>query len=53
MKLESQVAIVVGGARGIGESIAHTFAQEGASLVLVDLEKMRLQLDEVAASDQP
>jgi len=48
MKLQGQVAIVVGGARGIGEAIAHTFAQEGASLVLVDLEKMRLQLDEVA-----
>jgi NAD(P)-dependent dehydrogenase (short-subunit alcohol dehydrogenase family) len=48
MKLKDQVAIVVGGARGIGETIAHTFAQEGASVVLVDLEKMKLQLDQVA-----
>jgi NAD(P)-dependent dehydrogenase (short-subunit alcohol dehydrogenase family) len=48
MKLDGQVAIVVGSARGIGEAIAHTFAQEGANLVLVDLEKMRAQLDEVA-----
>jgi NAD(P)-dependent dehydrogenase (short-subunit alcohol dehydrogenase family) len=48
MKLDGQVAIVVGSARGIGEAIAHTFAQEGASLVLVDLEKMKPQLDEVA-----
>jgi NAD(P)-dependent dehydrogenase (short-subunit alcohol dehydrogenase family) len=48
MKLEGQVAIVVGSARGIGEAIAHTFAQEGASLVLVDLEKMKAQLDGVA-----
>jgi NAD(P)-dependent dehydrogenase (short-subunit alcohol dehydrogenase family) len=50
MKLAGQVAIVVGGARGIGEAIAHTFAREGASLVLVDLEKMKPQLDEVVQS---
>jgi len=48
MKLDGQVAIVVGSARGIGEAIAHTFAQEGASIVLVDLEKMKPQLDGVA-----
>jgi len=48
MKLDGQVAIVVGSARGIGEAIAHTFAQEGANIVLVDLEKMKPQLDDVA-----
>jgi 3-hydroxybutyrate dehydrogenase len=48
MKLDGQVAIIVGSARGIGEAIAHTFAQEGASLVLVDLEKMKPELDAVA-----
>ena len=48
MKLDHQVAIVVGGARGIGEAIANTFAQEGASIALVDLEKMKPQLDAVA-----
>lgn len=48
MKLSNQVAIILGSARGIGEAIAHTFAQEGASLVLVDLEKMKTQLDGVA-----
>ena len=48
MKLQGQVAIVVGGARGIGEAIAHAFAQEGASLALVDLEKMKPQLEGVA-----
>jgi 3-hydroxybutyrate dehydrogenase len=47
MKLKDQVAIILGSARGIGEAIAHTFAQEGASLVLVDLEKMKAQLDGV------
>jgi NAD(P)-dependent dehydrogenase (short-subunit alcohol dehydrogenase family) len=47
MKLNQQVAIILGSARGIGEAIAHTFAQEGASLVLVDLQKMKPQLDAV------
>ena len=50
MKLAGQVAVVVGSARGIGEAIAHTFAAEGASLVLVDLEKLKPQLDEVVQS---
>ena len=50
MKLNGQVAIIVGSARGIGEAIAHTFSKEGASLVLVDLEKMKPQLDGVAQS---
>ena len=48
MKFEDQVALIVGGARGIGEAIAHTFSKEGASLVLVDLERMKPQLDSVA-----
>ncbi|HEX2228323.1 MAG TPA: SDR family NAD(P)-dependent oxidoreductase [Candidatus Binatia bacterium] len=47
MKLKEQVAIVLGSARGIGEAIAHTFAAEGAQLVLVDLEKMKAPLDGV------
>jgi len=47
MKLDGRVAIIVGGARGIGEAIARLFAQEGASLVLVDLERMKPQLDAV------
>ena len=48
MKLDGQVAIVVGSARGIGAAIARTFSKEGASIVLVDLERMKPQLDEVA-----
>ena len=48
MKLADQVAIVVGSARGIGAAIARTFSNEGASIVLVDIEKMKPQLDEVA-----
>jgi NAD(P)-dependent dehydrogenase (short-subunit alcohol dehydrogenase family) len=40
-------ALIIGGARGIGETIAHTFSKEGASVVLVDLEKMKSELDAV------
>ena len=48
MKLAGQVAVVVGSARGIGATIARTFAQEGAAIVLVDLAKMKSELDGVA-----
>src|SRR5688500_10254546 len=48
MKLAGQVAVVVGGARGIGEAIAHLFSTEGANVVLVDLDKAKSQLDGVA-----
>ena len=50
MKLAGQVAIIIGAARGIGETIAHTFSKEGATLILVDLEKMKAELDGVAQS---
>jgi len=36
-KLEGKVAIVTGGARGIGKAISEKLASEGASLVLVDV----------------
>ena len=47
MKLKDQVALIIGGARGIGETIAHTFSNEGASVVLVDLERMTTELERV------
>ena len=36
-KLENKVAIITGGAQGIGKSIAAKLASEGANLVLVDV----------------
>jgi len=49
-KLEGQVAIIVGSARGIGEAIAHTFSREGAKMSLADLETARPNLHNVVGS---
>lgn len=50
MKLDGQAAIIVGSARGIGEAIARMFADEGARILLVDIESMKRELDTVAQS---
>ena len=47
MRLEDKVAVVTGGAGGIGEAAAARFLEEGASVLLVDLDAGALA--EVAA----
>lgn len=47
-KLDGQTAVIVGGARGIGAAIAKLFAAEGAKVAVVDLEKMKAELDAIA-----
>jgi D-sorbitol dehydrogenase (acceptor) len=37
MKLKDKVAVVTGGAQGIGEAMARAFAQEGAHVVIADI----------------
>ncbi len=37
MRLKDKVAIVTGGARGIGEAVSRLFAKEGASVIIWDL----------------
>jgi NAD(P)-dependent dehydrogenase (short-subunit alcohol dehydrogenase family) len=41
-ELKGKVAIVTGAAQGMGRAVAELFADEGATLVLVDLQKERL-----------
>ena len=43
MKLKDRVGVITGAARGIGRTIALTFVREGARVVLVDVEKERLE----------
>jgi 3-oxoacyl-[acyl-carrier protein] reductase len=43
MKLQNQVAIVTGAARGIGLAIAKAFVREGASVLLADLDGNAVQ----------
>lgn len=40
-RLEGKIAIVTGGASGIGEAIVRRFVQEGAEVILCDLDKER------------
>jgi NAD(P)-dependent dehydrogenase (short-subunit alcohol dehydrogenase family) len=46
MKLENKIAVITGAGRGIGESIAHVFSDEGADVILAA--RTRQQLDRVA-----
>ena len=38
MRLENKVAIVTGAAHGIGRAIAELYAEEGASVLIADLD---------------
>jgi 3-oxoacyl-[acyl-carrier protein] reductase len=49
MKLEGKIAVVTGGARGIGGGIATAFAAEGADVVIADVLGEEAAADVVAA----
>ena len=51
MTLNNQVAIITGGAQGIGKATAWQLAQQGATVVLADIqdEKSQTTADEIAA----
>ena len=43
MRLKDQVALITGGAQGIGRAIAETYAREGAHLALCDVNEQACQ----------
>lgn len=52
MRLKDKVAIVTGAANGIGEGVAIKFAQEGAKVVLCDLNEEEVKRAEKSIKDQ-
>ena len=46
MIFRERISLITGASQGIGEAVAHEFAAEGATVVLVDIQKAKL--DEVA-----
>ena len=41
-RVQDQVAVVTGAAKGLGEAISHRLAQEGAKMILGDIDGPRL-----------
>ncbi len=46
-KLENRVAIVTGGAKGIGQAICELFADEGAKVIALDMMELQYQKENV------
>lgn len=47
MRLKNQVAVVTGGARGLGAEMCRLFAKEGAKVIAVDMSEMTYQAEGV------
>lgn len=47
MRLENKVAIITGGARGLGQAMAELFAKEGAKVIAADMGELTYQNENV------
>ncbi len=47
MRLKDKVAVVTGGAKGLGQAICETFAKEGAIVIAADMTELSYQADNV------
>jgi 3-oxoacyl-[acyl-carrier protein] reductase len=47
MRLENKVAIITGGARGLGQAMAELFAKEGARVIAADMGELSYQSENV------
>lgn len=47
MKLKDKIAIVTGGAQGLGEAIAKTFADQGATVIACDMNELKYEYKNV------
>ena len=51
-RVQDQVAVVTGAARGLGEAISYRLAEDGARLVLADIDGPRLETAAVKIREQ-
>lgn len=47
MKLENKIAVITGGARGLGQAMAEVFVSEGAKVIALDMGELTYTLDGV------
>lgn len=52
MRLKEKVAIITGGANGIGLAACHKFAEEGASVIMADFDEMAGKEQETACKEK-
>ena len=50
-RVQDQVAVITGAAKGLGEAISHRLAQDGAKLILADIDEPRLTTTAIEIRD--